>query len=70
MQAVLSEWLKMQASWMYLEPIFGSADIINQMPKEGKAFHAVDKVWRRIVPTVMNTKTILEVSPVKRTLNQ
>ena len=51
----------MQASWMYLEPIFGSEDIINQMPKEGKAFHASDKVWRRIVASIMRIKTIIEV---------
>ena len=51
----------MQAAWMYLEPIFGSEDIINQMPKEGKAFHASNRVWRRIVPSVMKIKTIIEV---------
>ncbi|KAH7442335.1 hypothetical protein KP509_03G083100 [Ceratopteris richardii] len=64
MEAILKEWLKMQAAWMYLEPIFGSPDILSQMPKEGKAFHGVDKVWRSIIPSVMNTKTILEASDI------
>nr|AML30857.1 axonemal inner arm dynein heavy chain 1 [Marsilea vestita] len=65
MQSILSEWLKMQAAWMYLQPIFGSEDILKQMPKEGTAFHSVDKVWRRIVPIVLKTKTILEAADIE-----
>ncbi|XP_038073730.1 dynein heavy chain 3, axonemal-like isoform X4 [Patiria miniata] len=60
MSDILDSWLKVQAAWLYLEPIFGSADIRRQIPVEGSMFTDVDENWRDIMQTaVINTRALV-----------
>jgi len=55
---------------MYLEPVFSSEDIVNQMPVEGSKFKEVNNAWHKLMneiyddpsaSTVMNRKEIGEI---------
>jgi len=56
---VLDEWLKCQQSWIYLEPIFTSEDIMMQMPVEGRRYKAVDSSWRKIMIKLARNAEVL-----------
>ena len=49
MSDILEEWAKCQMNWMYLQPIFDSADISKQLPAESKKFKQVDQNWKQIM---------------------
>ncbi|XP_018409373.1 PREDICTED: dynein heavy chain 3, axonemal-like [Nanorana parkeri] len=49
LQDTLDSWLTVQMAWLYLAPIFRSADIRNQIPVEGAKFQTVDFNWRLIM---------------------
>ncbi len=46
-QGLLDSLIACQRSWMYLEPIFGSEDIMRQLPTEARRFQSVDQLWRK-----------------------
>ena len=48
-QEVVEEWALCQKSWLYLEPIFSSEDIMRQLPVEGKRYQTMDRIWRKIM---------------------
>ena len=43
----MEEWALCQRSWLYLEPIFSSEDIMQQLPVEGKRYQTMDRMWRK-----------------------
>ena len=46
-QDVMEEWALCQRSWLYLEPIFSSEDIMQQLPVEGKRYQTMDRIWKK-----------------------
>ncbi|KAJ3395883.1 Dynein heavy chain 1, axonemal [Lobulomyces angularis] len=59
-QEVLDMWMQCQRQWLYLEPIFGSDDIVNQLPVESKRFTTMDRAWRRIMAQAKQKPGVIE----------
>jgi len=62
LQLILDEWLKCQSRWMYLQPIFGSEEIVRQIPVEGAAFMEMDTRWRRVMDNAAKDPSLLSVA--------
>ncbi|KAJ7552701.1 hypothetical protein O6H91_06G065600 [Diphasiastrum complanatum] len=62
MQDLLDNWVDCQATWQYLGPIFGSKDIMKQMPEEGEKFQTVDQTWRDIMKKTVAAPLCLEAA--------
>ncbi|XP_015175416.1 PREDICTED: dynein heavy chain 3, axonemal [Polistes dominula] len=70
MQDIIDQWLMCQATWMYLEPIFSSEDIMRQMPTEAKNFRRIDKIWRNIMIYVTNNKRVIDATDMPNMLQE
>lgn len=60
MQEVIESWMACQRSWLYLEPIFGSDDIVNQLPVESKRFQTMNRTWRKIMANAKSKPGVVE----------
>lgn len=66
-QAMLDELVGCQRTWMYLEPIFGSEDIMRQLPTEARRFQGVDQLWRKTMSETSQDANFMTVAdPDKR----
>ena len=70
LQETLDEWISCQKVWLYLEPIFGSEDIMRQMPTEGRRFAAVDGMWRKVMKGAHASPEALRVGENEKLLAQ
>eukprot|EP00931_Biecheleriopsis_adriatica_P056393 TRINITY_DN33417_c0_g1_i2.p1 TRINITY_DN33417_c0_g1~~TRINITY_DN33417_c0_g1_i2.p1 ORF type:complete len:3028 (-),score=718.43 TRINITY_DN33417_c0_g1_i2:3957-13040(-) len=65
---LLEQWLMCMRTWLYLEPIFSSEDIIRQMPAEAQKFQKVDKLWRGTMSAVSENPNCIDVSEIENLL--
>ncbi|ETM98439.1 hypothetical protein PPTG_19561 [Phytophthora nicotianae INRA-310] len=67
-QQLLDEWMACQRTWLYLEAIFSSEDIMRQMPTEARRFASVDALWRKTMEDTVAEPAFLTVIAMDKLL--
>jgi dynein heavy chain len=70
LQDIIDNWLKVQAAWLYLEPIFSSDDITRQLPTESSMFTVVNGVWIESMSETAREPAVLSVARREGLLEQ
>ena len=47
--SVLEEWIKCQKSWIYLQRVFDSGDIVKDIPDKYKKFIMTDRIYQDLM---------------------
>jgi dynein heavy chain len=63
---IIEEIIKCQKSWLYLEPIFVSKDIITQLPNESLYFQTQDQEWKNIMSDLYENSNVLVFCNVEK----
>ncbi|XP_050431121.1 dynein axonemal heavy chain 1-like [Adelges cooleyi] len=66
---VIEAWSECQKQWMYLQPIFISPDIKEQLPVEEKKFSRFERTWKRIIKSAMERAFLMTICPDRRLLD-
>ncbi|KAF1323628.1 Axonemal dynein heavy chain, partial [Globisporangium splendens] len=69
-QQLLDEWMACQRTWLYLEAIFSSEDIMRQMPTEARRFASVDALWRKTMEDTVADPNFMTVVAMDKLLQK
>ncbi|CCI46649.1 unnamed protein product [Albugo candida] len=69
-QQVLDEWMQCQRTWLYLESIFSSEDIMRQMPTESRRFATVDAFWRKVMEEAVTDSNFMNLIAMEKLLTK
>ncbi|XP_045030294.1 dynein axonemal heavy chain 7 isoform X2 [Daphnia magna] len=61
-QQTIEEWLIVQSQWLYLDPIFSSPNIIDQMPDEATLFKNVDAIWHGVMGALVSNPNVMQTA--------
>lgn len=70
MQQLLDSWVQVQSTWLYMEPIFSSDDIVKQMPEEGQKFMQVDTAFSELMGIVVGVPAVIPIARNEEHLQQ